>query len=87
MTEEKKVCPKCGNANYKSTLVAYLGRNENDVECACGWKGKAYQLVHAVEKKEEKFCKDCKSYDCKKCAITGNFTKRKETCDNFFRKW
>lgn len=54
LKKKKLVCPKCGGSNYKKTYVGYLGRDENKVHCACGWKGRGYQLREAeiVEQKQ-----------------------------------
>jgi hypothetical protein len=42
-------------------------------------------------KSEKKICQECKNYDrvTKKCKLTGEFTKRKGTCEKFKggKKW
>ena len=42
--DTKKRCPRCGDTKYSSTYIGYIGRDENDVRCDCGWLGKAYEL-------------------------------------------
>ena len=42
---EKKLCPNCGYDGIRSTLVAYVGKDMNEVKCSkCLWEGFGYEL-------------------------------------------
>ena len=51
------MCPKCKSKYYFSTLVDYIGRDENTCTCqSCGFQWKAYEqaeLMKKFDKKEE----------------------------------
>lgn len=50
---DHEVCPDCGSNSHSSTLWGYIFnsdnpesyKDENNVNCVCGWKGTAHDLV------------------------------------------
>lgn len=50
---DHEVCPQCKKANYTSTLMGFIFdsnnpssyKDENGVNCNCGWKGTVHQLI------------------------------------------
>ncbi len=44
--KEHEVCPECGEDNYETTCMGFLGGQDwNRVRCMCGWKGIGHELV------------------------------------------
>ncbi len=50
---DHEVCPKCKGTNYSSTLMAFIFnsddpssyKDENNVNCNCGWVGIVHHLI------------------------------------------
>ena len=49
--QKHKFCPDCGTQNYKSNRLGYVFNNlkdfrdNNKVECKCGWIGTFHELT------------------------------------------